>query len=228
MCPLTKTSLSVRSRHCSEPQPAPDLDPTHPTPAPWRGSLGRTPGIPGRRNQATWCNESGRALSSPRSVRGDKQWGLISRYRAIRFICSEPLGADVYQFWSRSLVTWVVLTAELSKHFNTCSKPALLFTTQTWSFKQFFFFYCGYSSCSVCSSFAFLPTYLRRTLNMWEDETQTLFINFSVGTENNTLRWCSKKLWWLFKYFTSAFLPFTFHPPSPHSPLPTPLPNCSK
>lgn len=124
-CPLTKTSLSVRSQHCSALRPAPDLDPTHPTPALWTGSLGRMLGTPGHQNQATWCNESGRALSSPRSVTADKQWGLISRYRAILFICSQPLGADVYQIWSRSLeVSSAVLTAALRKHFNMCSKKA--------------------------------------------------------------------------------------------------------
>ncbi len=72
-CRPMKTSLSVRFQHCSAPQPARDPHPTLPTPALWRGSLGKTPGTPGHQNQATWCNESGRSLSSPPSVKADKQ-----------------------------------------------------------------------------------------------------------------------------------------------------------
>lgn len=72
MCQLMKMSLSVRFQHCNELQPAHDPSPMLPTPAPWKGSLGRMLGTLGHQNRAMLCNESGRSLSFPPSVKAEK------------------------------------------------------------------------------------------------------------------------------------------------------------
>lgn len=62
------------------------------------------PGTLGHQNQATWCNESGKSLFSPPSVKTDKQRSHQQVQNTYLF-CSEPVSAAQFCLWGLQVIS---------------------------------------------------------------------------------------------------------------------------